>query len=395
MRKAGLVFVVSFAAALGAGLALPLQWEVRTGAAGPSRPADEPPPRPPVADDAFTPAGYARFAAAYPAERGGRAGAFADLVKAADKRKRAVEAYAAVGPEEAREAFRRLARYCCNDAGYRAVPLDRPEDRVGADALRRLVAAHEARCGPDPDPETGLYKAYLLYWEGRAAEAEPGLVAAVAAFPDAPGPLADEARLARDCRADVYADLGRWKDAATPLPPGVTFEGLFWRLYRRRQPDDADLLLARYAREAADDPRRPACQMFADYGRGRYAGCLAAADLILAATDPAAPAGPGPSARPYRTDAKLFRVRALARLGRLAEADAALAADGPGVHAEALKDEVELLVALLAGDEARADRVLGRGRLTPGRFGDPALEPLLRADRWAALRAKYPPPANP
>lgn len=167
----------------------------------------------------------------------------------------------------------------------------------------------------------------------------------------------------------------------------MTFAGVFRRLYGRGRRDEADRLLANWVAAAPGDGTRWGCQMLADYDRERYGACVAAVDRHMAFL---------PSR--YDGDALLLRAKALARLGRFPEADATLAEvqvqysvhSVGGVTAKA-RNEVELLIALLAGDEARAGRVFDHAS-TAELYASAELGPLLRSDRYAALRAKYPPP---
>lgn len=176
MRKAGVVFALAFAAVLGVGFVL-LRWEAR-----PRPPAEKPqtPPLPEIGD--ITPDGYARFVAAYPPERGTPDEALLPFLHAAQKRGSVVEVYRAVPADRAAEAFSYLALPRCQAAGGLEVPGPAGPVEPGTTRLRELVAAHEARCGPDPDRETRFYKAFLLAADGRLAEAEPGLARAVAEF---------------------------------------------------------------------------------------------------------------------------------------------------------------------------------------------------------------------
>jgi tetratricopeptide (TPR) repeat protein len=360
------------------------------------RPPDRPWPREragtrrpePPRLEGFTPDGYARYVAAFPAGLGGPDAARRAFLAAAHDHDRQVDAYRAVGPDHAAEAFRYLAVQCFESTGPRGRPIPSGNRRV-PDILRELVAAHEAQCGPDPDPETVLYKAVLLVREGRYAEAEPLAARAAEAFRDsAPG---REYQLARDGRLAVYVELGRWKEGAKlELPPGLTAEDVFAHLFRADRLDDAGRLLDRAAAAAPDDLTVAACRARLEYRRGDWAACLAAAERVLA--PPARPDDPVYD----RPDIQVLRVKALARLGRFADADRALEAVAEPRY-EFLCGPAELLVALLAGDGERADRVLGGSRVTLATaYDDEELGPLLAADRFAALRAKYPrPPGLP
>ena len=376
MRKAGLVFALTFAAVVAAGIAF-LYWPEK-----PAPPADEKPARRavPVARD-FTPDGFAEFKADYPVPGDGPSSALTHFLVQARERGRMPDAYRAVGPGEAAAAFRELAYQCTSSARG-----GDPGRSPAAAALRELVAAHEARVGPDGDPLLGGYQAQLLVWEGRYAAAEPLLARALeryAASRDGWGTAAPS--LARRLRAEAFAEAGGWRDGAVP-PPGVTYEAMFWHLLNTREKaNDADRLLDVWAANSPDELGRTRCRMFADYKGTRWGPLLAAADAYLAAA---------PRGDPYRYDAGLMRVRALARLSRFAEAYAALDVVETRPPIGSLKDDAELLVALLAGDEARADRVLGSGRVrVDWVYGHEEHGPLLRSDRYTALRAKYPPPA--
>lgn len=349
MRKAVLVFVVTVAAVVGVG-ALLLDLTVPADPLGGGSAVKKPPlpAVPPVG--AFTPAGYAEYVAGYPDELGGPADARWWFFREAVDRGEVTAAYRAVGPAEADEAFRGLADWCV----LPGTGLDRAK---AAAVLRELLAAHAGR----GDPLADLFTARLLVWDGKATEAVPLLVEA----------------------GRRLAAAGRWGDA------GKHFVAAFWPLHLR-QPADADRLLAGWAAAAPDDDRLAGCRMLADFGQGRYADCLAAADRYLAAAPVAVPMT---VLLPSRFDAGLMRARALAHLGRFAEADAALtAAGGP---ADPQTPYVELLIALLAGDDERADRLLGSGRVeVKAVYADERFGPLLRADWAAGLRRKYPPPAK-
>ena len=366
------------AAAVIAGLRTdPAPWPSAGLPAGPRRPEV---PR----IESFTRHGFEQYIAAYPAALGGPADARRAFLEAAYHADRSVAGYGAVEREHAGEAFRLLMLQ----------HWDRPFGPVvpGADGrtfkvMGELIAAHEARCGPDPDPETGLYKAYLLVREGRYAEAEPMAARAVEAFPGPPGREGRrEAYLARSCRVEVFVEQGRWKDGPKlDLPPGVRLDFAYWHLLVTERRDEAGQLLDRAAATPAE-PVLARCRADFEYDRGRWADALASAEAFLAAPD----AVPG-----WAFEVGVIRVKALARLGRFADADRALGELGPPGEQAWLKDRAELLVALLAGNADRADRLLSDNRVTLATaYGDPELGPLVQADGFAGLRAKHPRPPN-
>ncbi|MBX9583006.1 MAG: hypothetical protein K2X87_22095 [Gemmataceae bacterium] len=354
------------------------------GRAG-GRPLPEPPRL-----ESFTPDGYAKYVAAFPPALGGPDAARPTFLAVAHDADRQVEAYRAVGRGHAHEAFRYLAAQCFLADGPGGRPIPSGNRRV-PDILRDLIAAHEAQFGPDPDPETGLYKAALLVRGGRYAEAEPLAARAAAAFPAPENrPPGREAELARDCRLTVYVELGRWAEGAKlELPPELTAEDVFAYLFLRADRlDDAGRLLDRAVAADPDDPLLAACRARLEYRRGNWAAALAAADRFLAP-----PADPGGTTW-GDAEVELLRVKVLARLGRFADADRAVEAIPESGY---LRGVAELFVALLAGDAGRADRVLGENRVTLSTADDEAeLGALLAADRFAALRDKYPrPPRMP
>lgn len=336
MRKAILVFGVAFAAVVGVGV-LFLDLSVPAGPPGGGPAVKKPPGVPAVG--AFTPAGYAEYVTAYPDELGGPAEARSMFLRRAVQQGQATAAYRAVGPAEADEAFRELG--------------DGLVTAKSAAALRELLAAH----GDRGDPLADVYAARMLVWDKKLAAAGDRLI----------------------------RTAGRLEAARRWAAAGRHFEAVFWPLHWD-EPAAADRLLAAWSDHGPDDFRRNRCRMFADLRRKEYDGCLTAAERYLAA----APAGDL-----YRYDAGLMRVRALAYLGRFTEADAALAGIDPPKLTAWLKDHAELLIALLAGDDGRADRLLGSGRVEPAAaYADQLLGPLMRSDRAAGLREKHPPPAG-
>ena len=364
--------------------------------------------------ESFTPAGYARYLAAYqaPAE----VGRWAFLVSAHQAGEH-VAAYRAVEDAHAAEAFRELS---CSAYREMVVHAERAAVPGAADTLRDLIAAHEARCGPDPDPLTVLFKAFLLVRAGRFAEAEPLAARAAAAFPVPPSPVPGggqappgvagvmvampggvattpdgrwEFDLARECALGVYVELGRWKGPGPfRLPPGATVVEVFWRLDHADRLGDAADLLDRSAAATPPDRATTRCRALLEYRRGRWAECLAAAEAYRARSEPDIL---------YEEAVGACRAKALARVGRFAEADRALAELRPSGRAAAgpAPDEplrAEFVVALVAGDAARADRLLADGRLVrAGVLEDDEVRPLWQAGPFAALRAKYPAPDRP
>lgn len=378
MRRAALVFVLVFApfavAAAGA------RW--RAGpVGGASRLADGTPdgPPPPVLHG-FTPADYARFVAAYPERWGGRAAAVDLIVRRYGTHGRPLDAYRlALDDAAAAHAFRALAADCFRLAGG-LTPRPTEDYRLGQ--LRELVDAHAGRADP-ADPLVPFYRAYLLFRAGHYADAEGVMAAAFG--PDSRGPGLDP-DLTLGLRAAVWAEWRRWGEPGGPPPPlGVTWDAVFWHLRAVGRAADADRALALWAGTVpADDPAVAWARMHAAADRNDYAGCLAAADHCLAADAVAV----------HRPTARQYRVFALAHLGRFADADRELEElDSSGQFLDA--DKLELLVALLSGDAARVDRLVEPYGSLDRLLAHPRLGPLLRADRWADLRRKYPPADRP
>lgn len=335
--------------------------------------------------EAFTPDGYASYLAAYPASLGGADAGRAAFLAAAHHAREHVAAYRAVGREHAAEAFRDLASWIASPEGGPPGAPDPAAGRRPIDALRGLIAAHEARLGPDPDPLTVLLKAHVLVRDGRFAEAEPLAARAVGAFP---GPVPGsrephwEYNLARGLRLAVYVELGRWQGPGRlDPPPGVTADGVFWRLFEAGRLDDAGRLLDRWAEVAPDDRSAAADRAMLEYRRGDWAACVAAADRFRAPVPPGGVTYSNP-------EVAALKAKALARLGRFADADRALA---ELTGADQVRDLAAFVVALLAGDADRADRLLADGRLIPaGVLHGDEVRPLWRADRFKTLRDKYP-----
>ncbi|MBX9627927.1 MAG: hypothetical protein K2X82_29275, partial [Gemmataceae bacterium] len=226
MRKVWAIFLVPVLTA-GAAAAV-ISW-LRPGEAGRSRGVGPSPPRMP-AITGYTRADYVRYRDGYPADRGGAAAARRTFLHVAAFDGQQLAAYAAVDPQEAAEAFRELARQTHRRVSPRAVPAPAPQGPVAVERLRELVAAHEARCGPDPDPATGLYKGFFRLWDGAFDDADRLFAAALGHFPAGADPLT-EGGLARAGRAEVFARTGRWREVGrVGLPPGVTAEAVFAQL---------------------------------------------------------------------------------------------------------------------------------------------------------------------
>lgn len=381
MRKVWAIFLVPVLVA-GAAAAV-ISW-LRPGEPGRSRGGGAAPPRFPVVTG-YTRADYTRYRDD-PAHRDRPGVARRRFLQEAAFAGQQLTAYAAVDPDEAAEAFRELARETYRRVSPRAAPAPAPSGPAAAQRLRELVAAHEARCGPDPDPATGLYKGFLRLWDGAVDDADRLFAAALGRFPAGPDPLA-EGGLARAGRAEACARSGRWREAGTAgLPAGVAAEAVFRFLGGEDGADDAGRFLDLCAGRAPDDPALARCRAVYEYRRGRYAECLAAADRFLAAV---------PGEGPDRREVGVLRAKALARLGRTADADAALAAVRGAGQWESVADRTEFLIALVAGDEARADRLLAAGRVhRVDVYQDREFGPLMGADRYAGLRKKYPPQAT-
>lgn len=376
MRRAAVIFLVVFApfAVAAAGV----RWRAAP-AGGTAVLADGPGgPAPPVLHG-YTPADFARFVTAYPEGRGGRAAAVAHLIQNHAHHARPIDLYRLTLPADpaaAAEAFRALALVALHQAGGLAGRRDVPGSVAPLD---ELVNAH--RQVARGDPALPFYEAYLLFRDGRYADADARLAAAPAP------PPGREPELALGLRTAVWAEWGRWQEpGGPPPPPGVTWEAVFWHLRAAGRAADADRALARWADTVpADDPRLARARMHAAADRNDYAGCLAAADRCIAAGD----AVDRPAARQHR-------VLALAYLGRFAEADRELERlDGTGQFMFA--NDLDLLIALLSGDEARAERVFASGWLgySNHALDHPRLGPLLAADRWADLRRRHPPAVRP
>jgi tetratricopeptide (TPR) repeat protein len=317
-----------------------------------------------------------------------------------------------VTPDDERVAIRliyvgEVLRHGLPVAGYNAVP---PADRSAV--FRRLAAALQTRRGPQleliaahraaapTDPWGKFWLAELLASRGRPEPAEELLAAAMANLPKPTRttrtPRSDRSPVRtlagdeatwdqfRTLRAMYLLELGRWKDAYHELPPAVdTFDQLVFALdeagdaaglaelvamHKKAVPDDAEAIFWQGQVHWLRKETEKAVELFAEYrtAAGEAAG------------------------QKWRADGG--RVRGLVRLGRADEARQVL--EGSDVAVGVLP--LQALVAAAVGDAERVAVVfaewVAQGASPRALYADPDLGPLLRGDRFAELRAKYPPP---
>jgi tetratricopeptide (TPR) repeat protein len=314
-----------------------------------------------------------------------------------------------VTPGDVREAVRLsylsgVLRHGVPVAGYNAVP---PADRsaafrwlAGSLQVRgpqlELIAAH--RAAVPSDPWGAFWLAELFASRGRPEPAEELLAAAMTklpkptrttrkAHPDKPPfhSLSNDELTwdqFRTLRTMYLLKLGRWKDAYRGLPPAVdTFDQLAHALdkagdaagraeligmHRTAAPDDAEAIFWRGRVHWLRKETEQAVGLFTEYRKASGA------------------------VQKWRADEG--RVRGLVRLGRADEARQVL--EGSDVVAAVLP--LRALVAAAAGDAEWLARELAgwadRGAGPREFYADPDLGPLLRGDRFADVRAKYPPP---
>jgi hypothetical protein len=307
---------------------------------------------------------------------------------------RGLEAYRAAEPYLAASAFRVIAAEYAKRAGGDRVPAPSAE-RVGAVAdLRRLVAEHEVRV--PGDPTTAVYRAYLLFADGKHADAADAFAWAEAGL--AAGDRSDPARhLCRWCRARALI-LSDGAVAAYDREPVDNRGDLFWSiaLFLLGDPNRSAVLGELLARRNADAPDSPVREWFLawhEYHGGRYEPAVRAAERTaeLMGKD-----RDGRQSGVNELDARRVKTRALARLGRFADADTHLAGTSYSLHGRVplpfLRAQDEMLIALLAGDADRVGRLLAAGEIkATDVYADPELGPLLRSDtRFAGVRAEHP-----
>jgi len=332
-------------------------------------------------------------------------------------------------PDEMREEMRsgylaEVKRYKLHLAGYKAVP---PADRSAAfrflafdlytwmngwdnfpaaGPLLELVVAHRAVAPADPWVDYWL--AELFAAGERLERAEELFAAGMAKLPrpalltrkPLPGqpPVIDftDDEVAWDefrvRRVDCLFQLGRWRDAYRELPPAVyTFDQLAFALdaagdvaglegliamHNKVVPGDAELIFWQGQVHWARKQTRQAVELFDQYAK--------------VAQEPFGGHSVRAQEKTFRTDEN--RVRGLVRLGRVEEARAVL----EGSNLVSGMWSLQAVVAAAAGHTDRLGQVLAKWAAFPNGpaefYADPDLGPLLRGDRFADVRAKYPPP---
>jgi predicted Zn-dependent protease len=244
------------------------------------------------------------------------------------------------------------------------------------DELRRLVEAHRQR---EPnDRWLRYYEGELLLEEGRYAEAEK-------VFAAGPGPSDRGAQTSFDNRRQyALVKAGKATSAYAEQGPGKkAFDQLAWVCEGAKDGKQLEELVKAHRRHDPADRSLPAWEAEARWLLGDYEGTVA----ILRKQGRRALALP---AHTWRLRDRL--VRSLVRLKRFDEALKEAQARGPGGRNMVL----EVLVRAAAGDMAKTAEALQAGGdrpyLVASCYRDPDLGPLLRGDRFRAVRERYPEP---
>jgi hypothetical protein len=261
-----------------------------------------------------------------------------------------------------------------------------------------VIAAHRARVGETPS---------AVYYTGVIQQEEGNFELAQATFADCSRRLTDAdlgpVRLrkphlepqwedptwehARNRRVECLYRLGRWDQAyAECNPKDRTFHQLAQRFDGQKQWDLLAALVARHRERVPSDAQSDLWQAVAHFGKAEYAAAIPLVDAYLAQV-------------PFRQreDHRAFQVkfRSQVRVGRLDDARRTHDAEArffPRLTAM-------LVLVLSEGNAAEAERLLADSAKNstdpcPWRmyYEDEDAGPLLRSERWAALRAKFPPP---
>jgi tetratricopeptide (TPR) repeat protein len=300
-----------------------------------------------------------------------------------------VRAYVESDPRDRAYAFRVLGAFL---EDRRDLP------RTATDAFRDLIVAHRADAGETA--WTAYYSGVALQQDGKYDEAEKAYADAhrrLVAAGLGPTRLQRAGLMAnwedrtwdkaRRGRVECLYRLDRWEQGYAECdPPAATFEQLAQRFEGEKRWAPLEKLVERHRARLPNDPRSDLWAAVAHFGRGEYEAAIPLADAYLAR-------------EPHRErqDHRAFDVkfRSQVRLGRVEDARRTHAAEArffPRLHAA-------LILALLDGDNWTAEMLMAGLGERPGGpsawrefYADPDAGPLLRSERWAGLRAKYPPP---
>jgi tetratricopeptide (TPR) repeat protein len=309
---------------------------------------------------------------------------------------RPVEGYRVADPPDADNAFRILASFLERDSQEGGGKGEAARAR-----FRALIAAHKRVAGETP--WTAFYTGMVLQEEQQYEEAQAAYADAIERLRGiglGQTPL-QKAGLhanwedrtwdrARSARVECLYQLGRWEQAYDECAPAAsTFDQLAQRLEGRKDWDRLGQLVARHRGKAPADPKADLWQAVAHFGRREHEQAVAAAGRYFAAV-------------PDRTSqhhlALKVKVRSEVRLGKVDDARKTFQAHGR-LPAHGIE---EILIAAKAGDGALLERHFGdrmtntmedsRADALRPFYDDEDVGPLLRSERYAELRKKYPPP---
>jgi len=305
------------------------------------------------------------------ATKDNRVGVFRQFAREAAEAGKAVEAYRALKPADAREGFRRFAEALEDE-------LDLAED---AQPFDELIAAHEKR-HPD-DPWTG-------YFKGVAAAARNDYDRAEALFAAAMDKATDDETRGwfRSPRVSNLIAAGRAEEAYAKVGPRAsTFQQIMHALWRDEDTPVLAKIVAAHGKAEPKDPALPRWRGEVHFRKGEYEAAVRELRQYLEDAAKDEDAVPDRAARGQL-------VRSLMRLKRFDDARAELRSDHPSWNEKLLAAAITASAGDVEGTEAALDALLKEGCTVASFHNDKDLAAALRTEKFKRLLEKYPPPKD-